>query len=777
MLSRNPLPLLLAAGLTAGALVAGPSWSDPADPGLRGDGVAPSVVGFGDGDHVRLVPVGGGRQLLEPLPRPDGTTPGLIVTSDGRSTTLQAADSDAAPVLVDGAKTPFRSAAAADEELVELRLEALDRFGRPAPAHINIFEVETGAVSAYRTLPGDPGTACSAEPSSDAACILVPPGTYSLLALVATMPQDQPSDQRELTTQNLSLVGDAEVEVTADRTLTFDARKAKRVEVRTPGNPTSINTGGALELGYTRTAQNGESIKVWQDPGFPLDRNFYLQPTAQVKAGTLQTLTRIRLEAPDIELDAPRTGPLAPSYYDPVWFSDVSSQYPVYDGRDRIRVVDAGNATPDDLKGRKLRGALALIERSDDLSVAEQSNRAARKGAGMVAIYNDEPGDNGDPGATGTMLEVPTLRLSRADGRDLLDLGRRDRVDVRGRSATPYVYDLVLKEKGKIGPDLSYTARRGPDGNLSEQVRHFHGQPRTPSTFSEAAYPWQPGDEFAVSTMFPIRGGAQSRSEYRIADPDTRWSFATSTPETTYNALFPDDPVLRMFIGDPTIRTYAAGKRFSKPVGAAPVTAAPNPVVPFERSGDEMRVYISGFSDADGNHGAAYTDDSGMSTRLIISADDVVVADTTAWPNGVAALPAGDARIDVSFSADNPQSWASLSKHTATTWTFQSAAVPVGEAAVQPAIVADYDVKVDLRNRSESRSFRLKLAHLDGSDAPIDVAVKASYDDGATWRPATVRGDRVTLPRGAGFVSLKVHAADDTGSALDQRIIRAWYVR
>ena len=200
-------------------------------------------------------------------------------------------------------------------------------------------------------------------------------------------------------------------------------------------------------------------------------------------------------------------------------------------------------------------------------------------------------------------------------------------------------------------------------------------------------------------------------------------------------------------------------------------------MVPFERSGDRMRVYISRFTDADGNAGLAYTDDSGMSTHLVVRADDEMVGETTAAPTGIAVLPPGDSRIDIVFTADNPQSWASLSTHTETAWTFTSVPVPEGEVERQPAIVADYDVEVDLRNRSKSRSFRLKLAHLDGSDAPIDVTVQASYDDGATWRPATVRGDRVTLPRGAGFVSLKVHAADDAGSALDQRIIRGWYVR
>ena len=777
MLSRNPLPLLLATALTAGALVAGPSWSESSDPELRDDDTAPSVIPFGDGDRARLLPAGDGRQILEPLPRPDGTTPGLTVTSDGGSTTLEAVDSDAPPVLVEGTTTPFRGTAAADEELVELRLEALDRFGRRGTAHVNIFDVETGAVLAYRTLPGDPAAECNAEPYSPAACIMVPPGTYSLLALVATMPQDQPGDQRELTIQNLSLVGDAEVEVTEDRTITFDARKAKRIEVQTPGARTTTNNWGALELGYIRTAENGESIQVWQHPGFALDQNFYMQPTAQVKAGDLETLSRIRLEAPDIELDAPRTPDLHPEYYDPVWFSDVSSQFPMYDGRDRLRAVDAGHGTPADVRGKDLRGAMAVIERSDGISVAQQSNNAAGKGAALVAIYNDAPGDNGDPGATGMMLDAPTIRLSREDGRELLDLRGRDRVTVRGDAVTPYVYDLVLKEKGRIGPDLTYTARRGPHGNLSEHVRAYHGQPGRITTFSETAYPWQPGDTFSISTLFPLRGGPQVRPEYRLADPDTRWSFGTSTPETTYNALFPQEPVMRMSLSDFNARPYPAGRRTNHPVGAAPIVSGPNPVVPFERSGDRMRVYISPFLDADGNAGLAYTDDSGMRTHLVVRADDEIVGETTAAPTGIAVLPPDESRIDIVFTADNPQWWASLSTHTESAWTFTSEPVPEGEVERQPAIVADYDVKVDLRNRSKSRSFRLKLAHLDGSDTPIDVAVQASYDDGATWRPATVRGDRVTLPRGAGFVSLKVHAADDAGSALDQRIIRGWYVR
>ncbi len=159
-------------------------------------------------------------------------------------------------------------------------------------------------------------------------------------------------------------------------------------------------------------------------------------------------------------------------------------------------------------------------------------------------------------------------------------------------------------------------------------------------------------------------------------------------------------------------------------------------------------------------------------------------SDTTARPQGIVQLPEGGSRVSIAFTADNPQPWNELSTHTDTTWTFDSAAVPEGEVRVQAVVIADYDVDVDLRNRAHGRSFDLNLAHLDGVDPSSisSVELQASYDDGESWRDATVtrHGDghhRVVLPRGHGFVSLKLSASDDAGSELDQRIIRAWYVR
>ena len=664
--------------LTGQAALGSPSGGPPAVPGdgafraSRPDG--PRVVPLGHHDRLLVSPVGGsGRTTLTPLARPGGARPGVFVTSSDRGTSVQAADSAAAPTVVTGADAP---ATTADEDFVELHFEAIARDGREGIAHVNIFNLETGQVST-RKLPGDADTTCSAQSYAYSDCLLVAPGAYSVLAFVTTMPAGKPSTESGLTIQNLSLVGDPQTKVDRPRDFVFDARKARPVTVRTPGHETKVNDDGAMLLGYQRTDPDGHTFTAAIRPGSMLDPTFYLQPTAQVSVGELETRTRLRLEAPDIRLSAPGVEALHPEYYAKVWFSDVASEFPMYDGHARLRVVDVGRATDSDLAGKDLSGAIAVAERSDDLSVAEQSNAAADAGAPIVAIYNDGPGDNGEPGGTGVRLEVPTVRLNHTEGRALARVPAGARVDVRGEPASPYVYDLVLKEKGRIPADLHQTVR---DQQLATQVRKFHGQPTTGSTFSEAAYEFQPGDTFSISTMFPLRQGPRARTEYRIPDPDTRWSYAMTTPETTYNALFPHPPVLRMVLSDsPRLTAYEPGERDELPVGVAPIGAAPNPAVPMQRAGDRMRLMIEGFTDAEGSHGRAYSSDSGMRTHLEVRADGELVAETDNLPSGTVQLPPGDSRVTVRFTSQNPQDWTQLSTGTDTTWAFPSSTAPDGE--------------------------------------------------------------------------------------------------
>ncbi len=782
----------VAASLTALLGLLGASPLGPAQTAVAQDGAAPEppfqiaadptrIVDVGGGDRVAVTTLDDGKSVLTAMPGADGAVPGLVTERTDAGTSVQTTDPESVPTLIEGKEAPQVAAVGAT---VPLHFEVIGRDGRPANGHITVFDLEHGATWTRQLDPSrEPGTECTADPFGQTSCALVPPGTYSVMAVVRTLPAEPPSIGSGRVFQNAAIVGTPETTVDAERAFSFDARDAEPVTVRTPGNRTKVAAQGMLMLGYDRTAEDGSGIHLDLHPNVLLDQHFYLQPTEQVTLGTFQTRARIRLEAPDIELSAPFVRKLHPEYVDRVWFADFASDFPVVDGTSRLRVVDVGHATPADLAGRKLRGALALVTRTDGVPVAEQSNRAAKHGASAVIIRNDGPGDNADPGGTGVMLRVPTIRLNRAEGLALARLPKKARVTVRGESASPYMYDLYLKEQGRVPDDLSYVARTQ---DLAAQVHELHGQPASDSTFTETAYPFQPGDTASYSRYFPFLGGARSRVEYRLPDPDMLWRYGVVTPENPENAMFPRPDVQQMSLLDTEYHVYAAPTQSTIRAGAAPVSPGPNVLQPVQRAGDRMKLSIQAFVDQDGNQGGGYSQGD-YATHLEILADGVLIDETVHGPSGIVELPTGPSTVAVHFTTDNPQSWADLSTHTDTTWTFPSATTPAGQIVTERLLLPDYDVDVDLRNRVRSQpgtpvSFDLQLGQPEGASAsPVrSVRVDASYDDGATWRKAKVvkTGNewRVTLPPGTGYVSLRLRADDTAGSAVDQTVIRAFDV-
>ncbi|MBM0224604.1 PA domain-containing protein [Micromonospora sp. ATA51] len=783
-LHRTSAASLTSLAVVVGLLTAAP-WS--AANAATTDGPAPApaarVVSTGGGAEVALTPLGDtGATSLAALPGADGATPGFVVATSRTGTTVQTTDVASTPTVIEG-HAALLDASAADA--VPLHFSAVGRDGRAAQAYITVFDLEHGAAWT-RQLATDPapGNDCSEATFARTTCVLVPRGEYSVMAFVSTLPAEKPTVGSSRTFQNISLVGEPETTVSGERTFAFDARDARQLRITTPGRSTKVPPQGAMLIGYDRTAADGSAVHLEMRPAYLLDQHFYLQPTPQVSIGAFQARTRVRLEAPDIALSAPTAPTLHPEYVDQTWFSDVSSDFPVVNGRSLLPVVDVGHATAADLAGRQLHGALALVTHSADMSIAEQSNNAAAHGAGVVVIRNDGPGDISDPGGTGVKLQVPTIRLNRAEGLALAHLPEGAMVTVEGEPASLYVYDLYLKVKDRIPEDPTYVALLG---QLATQVRQVHGQPTLPSAFSEAAYPWQPGNSFVVSTVFPFKGGPGTRTEYRIPDPETAWSYAVFAPESPYNAMFPKAPVLPMNLTMPGRQAYSDREQDQLPFGRAPITAAPNPARPVQRSGDQLRVAVDGFTDADGNHGTEYTHPSGVRTHLEIRADGALVGETDNLPSGTVRLAGGESRVSISFTADNPQAWNELSTHTETAWSFPSATTAGGAAETQPLLLPDYDVSVDLHNRVRADlqgrvAFDLRLRRPDGvpSTPAGEPTIDASYDDGATWRPAAVTrgtdGWRVELPAGSGLVSLRLHAEDTGGSAVDQTIVRAFDV-
>lgn len=785
----------LAASTTALLGLLGTALLGPVQSAVAQDGAAaaPLVQSSGSADPTRIVDVGGGDRVaispidaegasvLTALPGADGAVPGLITQRTDAGTTVQTTDRSSVPTVVEG--QPAAQDASWSGRRASLHFEVIGRDGRAAEAHINVFDVDNGAIWTRQLFPDEnPSAECTSAAYAQTSCAVVPPGDYAVLAVVTTLPAKRPSIGASRTLQNVSIVGSPETTVHGERTVTFDARDAEPVNVRTPGHRTKVPAEGMLQIGYDRTAANGKSVHFNMHPNVLLDPHFYLQPTAEVTTGTFQTRTRIRLEAPDIELSAPFTRRLHPEYVDSTWFADFPSDFPMVDGTSRDRVVEVGHATEADLAGVELRGAMALVTHSDDLSIAEQSNRAADHGASVVVIRNDGPGDIADPGGTGVLLQVPTIRLDRAEGRALARLPKKAKVTVRGEPASPYLYDLYLKNKGRVPDDPSFVARTQ---DLAAQVHELHGQPTLASSFSEVAAPFQPGDTISNSRMFPFFGDARTRVEYRLPDPDTRWIYTVLTPESYQNSMFPHPDTQERSFHSPTFDTYATPGQNPLRVGAAPVIPAPNPALPVRRTGDLLRLNIEPFVDQEGNHGPGWPQGD-FTCHLQVLVDGQLLGEVDNASSVTAHPPAGPSTIALRYTTDDQQPWVELSTRTDTTWTFPSDTTAGGEV-VQPLLLPDYEVDVDLRNRvlappGTPVTFDLGLGQPEGAaPAPVQtVRVDASYDEGTTWLQATVAKQgqrwRVTLPPGTGFVSLRLRADDTAGSAIDQTVIRAFDV-
>jgi len=666
----------------------------------------------------------------------------------------------------------------------DVHVKGIARDGRAAVGGFRVIDVRDGSVAAQRFWPGGAAEPCTTDTWAQSDCVRVPVGTYSIMGFVFTMPPDKPSTVTERTVLNTSLVGNPQITIDQDTTLTLDARTAREVTVDTPGHETRANMGGAAQIAVSRTPANGATLtdQIVNYPGAQLEERFFMQPTQQVTLGTFSAYTRWRLEAPSITFSAARTQ-LDPEYYDPVWFSDTSAQYPRLDGTARLRVVDAGTATAAELAGRNLRGALALVRRSDAIAVADQSNNAAEAGARLVAIYNDGPGVNADPGKTGVKLQVPTVRLSHDEGLSLL--GKHGAtVTARGVVDSPYQYELIYPEHGQIPSDLHYVARLS---RLAAVTRHFHGEPGQAMTYGESAFAFQPSDTFATTTIYPLTGAPRTRIDYHVGDPSVRWAYGVETPEPHYNNLWPQPPAASMELNTPATTTYRPGERTSDYWLAGPIAPGLDPLQPLQRSGDVMRLHLAGFVDSSGNFADAYTSqfEHGLSTNFQMFAGDQLIAETKYLAAGTVAVPAADTSYRIDYQVDNAAPWAALSTHTSSQWTFRSHSTAAGQVVTQPLITADYDLDLDGHNQLPAHHpavIGLNVGHQAGATAAAisTASLDVSYDDGAHWRAVPVQriGARylAVLTHPTGFVSLRLHATDRDGATLTQTVIRAFAV-
>lgn len=200
------------------------------------------------------------------------------------------------------------------------------------------------------------------------------------------------------------------------------------------------------------------------------------------------------------------------------------------------------------------------------------------------------------------------------------------------------------------------------------------------------------------------------------------------------------------------------------------------------RDGDSLTVAVPMYADGGRDRlGLAVVD----SEHTSLSRNGVAVGASDALGQQVFALPAGQAQYVLTKTVRRPAELYQLSTEIESAWTFRSERTPDGKATPQPLMTVRYEPALDERNQAPAGRFDVPVTveHRYGvvPRAVVSLTIEASYD-GSTWHPLAVRRSdhgwvAETDQPGGSLVSLRAHAVDSAGNAVEQTIHNAYSVR
>lgn len=294
---------------------------------------------------------------------------------------------------------------------------------------------------------------------------------------------------------------------------------------------------------------------------------------------------------------------------------------------------------------------------------------------------------------------------------------------------------------------------------------HSDGADTPVGTYRPAFLPWE---RFALRPISQVTAPLQ-RAEYVTARPDLSWVNAVVWRADEFNGI------------DQSPRTvYRPGDRAADTYLTAPMVPGLSidpEVCTACREGDTLSLAIPPWSDT--TH--AISDLVPGSTLTVDAATRLFHGTDLLWqgtvPTGEAPLPAGESDLRLVVTTEKSAPWTTTATHVTTEWTWHCTAVER-----QPLLFLAYDLGADLTNAVPSDKpipVRIKVYSQTSGATPTALTLEASTDDGATWfaadtTPAADGTFTATLPAApAGFVSLRAHAADSEGGAIDQTVVHA----
>ncbi|MBB4905618.1 S8 family serine peptidase [Actinophytocola algeriensis] len=232
------------------------------------------------------------------------------------------------------------------------------------------------------------------------------------------------------------------------------------------------------------------------------------------------------------------------------------------------------------------------------------------------------------------------------------------------------------------------------------------------------------------------------------------------------------------------------GAPFGPELTTAPTSRQDGKPVPYAyRQNNRLTLSIPMFADNDPANAGMFDTTNTGTTVVTANGREVGRRDDIAGL-GTFDLPAGPGTFTVVADADRPAASSlepALSTHTRAEWTFRAPA-GTGERAALPFLDVRWSLPLDAHNRASTGTLRggLTVATQPGTKASRirSLTVEVSYDDGQTWKKATVthNGDRfeVRIPGGGtpgGYASLRATATDKAGNKVTETVTHAYALR
>ncbi|MER7983082.1 S8 family serine peptidase [Streptomyces sp. NPDC095817] len=562
-------------------------------------------------------------------------------------------------------------------------------------------------------------------------------------------------------TLGFAMLSAPQIDLTADRTVRFDAANLRKAAAITP----QLTASQSMRLDQYR--MNGDLYPLLDSymPEYWRYDSLWVTPTQKVTKGSYVFATRWRQIQPPLTLSS------GSQNYDDVTIQSLSPK--LADGSGTYRAVWVGDGSADDFRKAPVQGQVAVVRRSNTVPPTHQAAGAAKAGARQLLILNDGYGKYDAWADLTDAPPLPVASLGTDTSARLLSRLRQPgtaRLKVVSHPYPSYLYDLVRHHDAAIPKNPTYQPRSRDLARIDESFRN---------TAQGDAVEYRQdvtvlGDSYLGAGSTPVRAQGTLTSWISAGD-DVRWMTGAATGE-----LSQESPVRTFKSRHTTSETWFSPIQHPRLLNDGIVWNAP-----FRVGNVLSTTILPAWGDSGGHAGTTF--DQGSTVKFALYQgnqllgeeynDDIITVENAA-PDPLSYRLVVEGNRDRS---DRP-----YSTRTRTEWSFTSGTTDYRFLTALPLIQLDYVGDTDLSGRTHRRTgLTIIPSHLKdagGAGAINSVALEVSYDDGVTWRKSPLRhGDdwtaQLDAPRQARFASLRTTAKDTKGNSVSQTLIRAFGIK